>query len=106
MNPLPEDKVTFRIATDVRGKRAGGAVGTATAQHAGRRAVEACTGSLIRAPFMRCYEKYHNKGKSSEDCVWTRRDTPTDEPGFMPKMMKCWTRPMCYHCKPSLNPER
>ena len=49
VNPLPEDRVTFRIATDVRGKRAGAAVGTATAQHAGRRAVEARAGSSCPA---------------------------------------------------------
>ncbi len=55
MSPLPEDLVTFRIATDVRGKRAGVAVGTASAQHAGRRAVEARAGSQNECLLMRTF---------------------------------------------------
>ena len=46
VNPLPEDQVTFRIATNVRGKRVGEAVGGVAAQHAGRRAVEARDGGF------------------------------------------------------------
>ncbi len=47
MSPLPEDQVTFRIATNVRGKRAGEAAGGLAAQHAGRRAVEARSAALL-----------------------------------------------------------
>ena len=55
MNPLPEDQVTFRIATNVRGKRAGEAVGGVAAQHAGRRAVEVCAVvSRVRSSILNC----------------------------------------------------
>lgn len=56
MNPLTEDQVTFRIATNIRGRRAGEAAGGLAAQHAGRRAVEARSA----APAV-CFHAYASK---------------------------------------------
>ena len=61
MNPLPEEQVTFRIATNVRGKRAGEAAGGVAAQHAGRRAVEVRAASSLRDGHrMSCTQEHHS----------------------------------------------